>query len=240
MRVFDRLKNLSPTLSAGVVTADWMNLGAEIARLDGTGVEVLHIDVMDGLFAPGLSFGPPVIKAIRPAADLIKDVHLLIAHPLDKVEGYVKAGADVVTIHVESCEDPGAVLDLLGTMENANDPARGLVRGIAINPKTPLAAIVPLLDRVELVVILAVDAIQGDHPAPEEVATRVEAIKGLLEVAGGDDILVCLDGGVKRGTIDRVAGLGVDLVVSGSAIFDGKAPTENASFLLDRLRNPER
>src|SRR5205823_1466167 len=129
--------------------------GADLARLDGTGVPLLHFDVMDGCFTPMMTIGPPLVKAVR--TPLWKDVHLMIEEPLEKLGDYVAAGADVVTVHAESCTHVHRVLQRLGTMENANDPARGIVRGLALNPGTPLEVLEPLLDELDLVHLLAIN-----------------------------------------------------------------------------------
>ena len=150
-----RLASLAPTLSVGILTADLLALGADVARLEGTGVGMLHVDVMDGCFTPMMTVGPPLVKALR--TPLLKDVHLMIQDPLEKLDDYVAAGADVVTVHAESCTHIHRVLQRLGTMQNANDPARGIVRGLALNPGTPIEAIVPLLDEIDLLLLLAIN-----------------------------------------------------------------------------------
>ena len=125
---FQLLRQLSPTISVGLLTADLMNLGSELSQLEKTDVKLLHIDVMDGCFTPMMTVGPLFIKALK--TPLLKDVHLMIQDPLEKVDAYVAAGADVITVHVESGSHIHRVFQKLGEMSNANDPARGLVRGV--------------------------------------------------------------------------------------------------------------
>ena len=229
----ERLASLAPTISVGILTADLMALGADLARLDGTGVPLLHVDVMDGCFTPMMTVGPPLVKALR--TPLLKDVHLMISEPLEKLADYVSAGADVVTVHVESCTHVHRVLQQLGTMKNANDAARGIVRGIALNPGTPLEAIEPLLDDVDLVLLLAVNPGWGGQRFIPATIGRIARARRLLEAAGRR-ILLGVDGAITKDNIRSVAGTGVDLVVTGSAVFDGKAPTENARYMLAALR----
>lgn len=228
----ERLASLAPTISVGILTADLMALGADLARLDGTGVEILHVDVMDGCFCPMLTVGPPVVKALR--TPLLKDVHLMIRDPLYKLADFVAAGADIVTVHAESCDHVHRVLQQLGTMKNANDPARGIVRGLALNPGTPLEAIAPVLDEVDLVLLLAVNPGWGGQRFIPATMDRLARARRLLDAAGRR-ILLGVDGGITRDNIARFTGMGVDLVVTGSAVFDGGAPAENARHMLAAL-----
>jgi ribulose-phosphate 3-epimerase len=229
------LKKRAPTISVGVLTADLMKLGEELALLDGTGVELLHVDVMDGCFSPMMTVGPPLVRALR--TPLLKDVHLMIRDPLEKVGDYVAAGADIVTVHVESCLHIHRVLQHLGTMSNANDPERGLVRGIALNPGTPLAALEPLLDEVDLVLLLAVNPGWGGQRFLPHSMDRIAKARRLIDGAGRE-VLLGIDGGITRANIADFASVGVDLVVTGSAVFDGKAPADNARFMLSALARP--
>jgi len=229
----ERLASLAPTISVGILTADLMALGADLARLDGTGVPLLHVDVMDGCFTPMMTVGPPLVKAMR--TPLLKDVHLMITDPLEKLADYVSAGADVITVHVESCTHVHRVLQQLGTMKNATDAARGIVRGLALNPGTPLEAIEPLLDDVDLVLLLAVNPGWGGQRFIPATIGRIARARRMLEAAGRR-ILLGVDGAITKDNIRSVAGTGVDLVVTGSAVFDGKAPTENARYMLAALR----
>ena len=153
--LFDQLRAGSPRISVGMLTADWMALGGELRILENAGVELLHFDVMDGRFCPSLTFGAPVVKALK--TPLLKDVHLMVEEPLSKVEGFVAAGADIVTIHAESGGHVHRVLQVLGGMQNANDPGRGILRGLALNPGTPIEAVEPLIDELDLVLLLAVN-----------------------------------------------------------------------------------
>jgi ribulose-phosphate 3-epimerase len=229
--VLAELQGLSPTISVGIITADLLALGRELALLESTGVRLAHVDVMDGCFTPMMTVGPPIVRAMPPS--LLKDVHLMIDEPLEKVADYVAAGADVITVHAESCTHVHRVLQKLGTMTNANDPARGIVRGIALNPGTPLAALEPLLDEVELVLLLAVNPGWGGQKFIASTMDRIARARRLLD---GRQILLGVDGGITRQNIGTFAGTGIDIVVTGSAVFDGKAPGDNARFMLDALR----
>ncbi|TDI12565.1 MAG: ribulose-phosphate 3-epimerase [Acidobacteria bacterium] len=230
---FELLRQLSPTLSVGVLAADLMKLGSEVSLLEQTDVKLAHVDVMDGCFTPMMTVGPPFVKALK--TPLLKDVHLMIQDPLEKVDEYVAAGADVITVHAESGTHIHRVFQKLGQMSNANDPARGLVRGVALNPGTPLAVLKPLIDEVELIMLLGINPGWGGQSFIPSTFARIEKVKGMIAEAE-KEILVCVDGGVTRDNITELATAGVDIVVTGSAVFDGKNPVENAQFMLDNLR----
>ncbi len=231
--VLARLKGLAPTLSVGLMAADMMRLGEDLASLAGSGVEVIHFDVMDGCFCPSMTAGPPMIKGIR--TDCLKDVHLMIADPLPKLMDYVAAGADILTVHYES--EPThihRVFQSLQAMKNANDPDRGIVCGVALNPGTPVEVIRPLLDLIDMVTLLAINPGWGGQRFDGATEERVAAVR---QIVAGRPILVCVDGGITRETIGQVACMQPDLVVTGSAVFDGKTPAENARTFISTLRS---
>jgi ribulose-phosphate 3-epimerase len=220
-------------LTIGINTADLGHLADEVRVLEDARAEVVHIDVMDGVFCPMTTVGPPFIKAIK--TPLLKDAHLMIVEPLEKVADYVAAGADIITIQVESTRHPHRVLQVLGKAENANDPARGIIRGLALNPGTPVTAIEPLLDELEYVLILAVNPGWGGQKFIESTERRLAQARELI-ARSGRQIVLGADGGVTRDNIARVAAMGPNLIVTGSAVFDGKTPAENARFMLDQVR----
>ena len=149
------LREAAPTISVGMMTADLLNLGSEIALLETSGAQLVHFDVMDGCFCPMLTIGAPIVKAVK--TPLLKDVHLMITDPLAMLADFVKAGADIVSVHLEADLYVYRALQELGGMENANDAERGLVRGLVLNPGTPVEAVEPMLDEVELVMLLTVN-----------------------------------------------------------------------------------
>lgn len=227
--VLDQLRRASPLISVGILTADLMSLGSELRLMEEAGVQLLHVDVMDGCFCPMTTVGPVLIKAMK--TSLFKDIHLLIDEPLNKLEDYVAAGADMITVHVESCSHIHRVLQKLGEMTNANDPGRGVLRGIALNPGTPLEVINPLIDELEMVFLLAVNPGWSGQKFIPSTKQRLERLKQMFgEVK--KDILVGVDGGITRDNIADVARMDVDIMVTGSAVFDGKTPLENARFMI--------
>ena len=226
------LRDSSPTLSVGMLTANLLQLGAELSLLERTGATLVHVDVMDGCFCPMMTVGPPLIKAIK--TSLLKDVHLMIAEPLEKVADYAAAGADIITFHQEAGAHVHRVLQKLGTLANANDPERGLVRGIALNPGTPLETLEPILEEADFILLLAVNPGWGGQKFIPSTFARIAKAQRLI-ADSGREILLGVDGGITRENIGEVSKTGVNIIVTGSAVFDGKAPEENAKFMLEAV-----
>lgn len=213
-----------PEISVGVLTADLLRLGEELDTLDAAGVSLVHVDVMDGVFCPQTTVGPPIVKALP--ARFVKDVHLMVHEPLEKIHAYVDAGANIVTFHVESTTHPHRVLQSLA--------GSGVVRGVAMNPGTPIQAIVPLLDEVELVLVLAVNPGWGGQSFIPATEGRLAEVRSLIS---GREIAVGVDGGVTKANVGQVASLGVDVIVTGSAVFDGGDVRATASAMAEAARS---
>jgi ribulose-phosphate 3-epimerase len=218
----DDLKGLGPTLSVGLVSANLMALGADIERLEGAGARLAHFDVMDGSYVPMLTVGPPFIKAVRTA--MLKDVHLMVREPLASLGDYVAAGADLVTVHPDACAHPHRVLQVLGSTAHRDRADRTIARGIALNPGTPVDAIDPFLDEIELVMLVAINPGWGGQSFIPATLGRIDAVRAKI-AAANRPVLLAVDGGVTRRNVGQLAGRGVDLVVTGSAVFDGDVRT---------------
>jgi ribulose-phosphate 3-epimerase len=213
-----------PHLSVGVLTADLLRLGEELALLEQANVSLVHVDVMDGVFCPQMTVGAPFVKALT--GSFLKDVHLMVDQPEAKVDAYVAAGADVIAFNLEATRHPHRVVQVLAGTE--------IVAGVALNPGTSLQTVEPLLDLLDYVLLLAVDpGWSGQHFA-ESTAGR---IRELRELTAGREVLVGVDGGITKDNVAAVAAMGPDVIVTGSAVFDGKAPLDNVRFMMEEARS---
>ena len=232
MTNLERLLSLRPAVSVGLLTADLLSLGSELSILERAGIGVAHVDVMDGCFTPVMTVGPPFVRALR--TPLLKDVHLMIREPLATLSDYAASGADMITVHQESCTQIHRVLQVLGTMTHATDPARGIVRGVALNPGTPLEVIEPLLPEMDMLLLLAVNPGWGGQKFIPATFDRMARARSMI-AASGRKVILGVDGGVTRQNIAAIAAAGAELIVTGSAVFDGKAAAANAAFMLDAV-----
>ncbi|HLI13024.1 MAG TPA: ribulose-phosphate 3-epimerase [Alphaproteobacteria bacterium] len=216
-----------PSLSVGIVAADLLRLGEELEALRAAGIQLVHIDVMDGIFCPQMTVGPMLVRAVPDC--FVKDVHLMVDEPLGKVHSYVEAGAGIVTFHVEATRHPYRVLQSLAGV--------GVIRGVALNPGTPISVLEPLLDELELVLLLAVNPGWSGQSFIPSTERRLGEARALLRER---DIVVAVDGGITRANVERVSAAGADMIVAGSAVFDGAATEANARALLDMAQRASR
>jgi len=207
-----------PALSVGLVSANLMALGADVARLEAAGARLAHFDVMDGSYVPMLTVGPPFIKAVKTA--MMKDVHLMVREPLASLGDYVAAGADIITFHPDACVHPHRVLQVLGSAAHRDHSDRTIARGIALNPGNPVDTIDPFLDDIEMVMLVAINPGWGGQAFLPATFRRIEAVRQKI-ASSGRQILIAVDGGITRRNVGALAGRGVDIVVTGSAVFDG-------------------
>jgi ribulose-phosphate 3-epimerase len=206
-------------LSVGLAAADPLRLGEEIELLADAGVRFLHVDVMDGRFCPQLMGGPDLVAALPEGFTV--DVHLMVEDPLAHVDAFVAAGAGLLTFHLEATHHPHRVLQSLA--------GSGVTRGVALNPGTPVAALEPLLDDVDLVLLLAVNPGWSGQSFIPATAGRLAAARELI---GDRTITLALDGGVTRENVDYVASLGADVIVAGSAVFAGGDTARGARAMM--------
>ena len=232
-----QVRETGPALSVGLVSADLMALGTDVARLEQAGVRLAHFDCMDGCYVPMLTVGPLFVKAVRTA--MLKDVHLMVREPLAAIPDYVAAGADLITVHPDASVHPHRVLQQIGQLKNARAPERGIARGIALNPGMPLSVLEPLIDEVELVLLVAINPGWGGQKFLPATLGRIDHVRRII-AASGREILVAVDGGITRQNIGQLAGRGVDMVVTGSAVFDGDLAANVAEMTRTLRGQPER
>ncbi len=209
-------------LSPSILSADFSRLGEQIKELDEAGAQYVHIDVMDGMFVPSISFGMPIIRAIRGCSDRIFDVHLMIEEPGRYIADFAEAGADLITVHAESCKH------LDRTIESIKE--RGLLAGVALNPSTPVSAISCLLEKVDMVLIMTVNPGFGGQKLIPYTVDKVRELKQLLDEKGlKTDIEV--DGGINLSNVREVMEAGANIIVAGSAVFSGNVTENTENFL---------
>ncbi len=209
-------------LSPSILSADFANLGEQVKLLDRAGAQYVHIDVMDGMFVPSISMGLPVIKSIRPVSDRIFDVHLMIQEPDRYIDDFVKAGADIITVHTEAC----AHLDR--TVQKIKE--NGILAGVALNPATPLTALKYILGEVDMILIMTVNPGFGGQKL---IPYTIEKIRDLRNLLNSRRLKtdVEADGGVTLENVEDVLNAGANIVVAGSAVFKGNAEENTKSFL---------
>lgn len=214
-------------LSPSILSADFSKLGEEVRALDEAGAQYVHIDVMDGMFVPSISFGMPVMKSIRGCSDRIFDVHLMIEEPVRYIADFVDAGADLITVHAESCKH------LDRTVEAIKE--KGILAGVALNPATPLSAVEYILPKVDMVLIMSVNPGFGGQKFIPYTLQKIRDLKKIVDAKGlKTDIEV--DGGVNLENVEAVMDAGANIIVTGSAVFSGDV-TENVSRFLNILNS---
>lgn len=202
------LRGIRPSILPSLLLCDFANLRREVGSLEESGVDVLHLDVMDGHFVPNLTYGMPIVEALRKSTSLKLDVHLMISDPEAYANRFVDAGADCITFHVEAVSgDPVPIL------QSIRD--QGVVAGLAINPATPMERLMPHGSHCDLILVMSVPAGFGGQPFQPVALERLQ----LLRDTFGPDLLLEIDGGINVQTVGPATAHGADLLVAGSAIF---------------------
>ncbi|MDD3394239.1 MAG: ribulose-phosphate 3-epimerase [Anaerotignum sp.] len=197
-------------LSPSMLSIDFTKIGEQLAIIEAAGTPYIHLDVMDGLFVPNISFGIPVIQGIRKASGMVFDTHLMIAEPEKYVEAFGKAGADIINFHLEATKDPKNVIELIRKT--------GAKVGITIKPKTPVEAVKPYLADVDMVLIMTVEPGFGGQKFMEDQVPKIRQLaQWKTEMNLGYDIQV--DGGITQDNVRIVLGAGANVIVAGSAVF---------------------
>ena len=208
-------------IAPSILSADFANLERDIHDLEIHGADIVHVDIMDGIFVPNISIGIPVVQALRPVTQLPLDVHLMIDRPIRYVEQFVNAGADYVTIHVEA-DQPQNTLEALDKIH-----ALGCKAGIVLKPKTPVEAAIPYLEKCDMILVMTVEPGFGGQKFMEDMMPKVKQLREWMDDIN-PDCLIEVDGGVDANTCAVCKENGADVLVAGSAYFKA---TDRTAFV---------
>ena len=205
-------------ISPSMLASDFANLENELKKCKTGGADLIHLDVMDGHFVPNISIGAPVIAAMKKVCDVPFDVHLMISDPYFYIDDFVKAGADIITFHIECDSDINKTIDKI--------IALGCKASLAVKPNTDIEAVYPYLDKLSMVLVMTVEPGFGGQSFMPEMMPKVKEIKRECQRRGLNNILIEADGGISRDTIEQASEAGVDVCVAGTAVFRAADPAK--------------
>ena len=207
-------------IAPSILSADFADLKNEIIRLDEASADMIHLDVMDGQFVPNLTFGPCVIKSIRPYTKLIFDAHLMVENPDKMLEWFALAGADIITVHAEVCPHLDKTLDAIHKL--------GLKAGVALNPSTSENVLEYVLDKLDLILVMTVNPGFGGQQFMDNQLDKIAKVRKMI---GNRNIILSVDGGINPMTAAEAISAGADMLVAGSAVFSGSDYAKNIAAL---------
>lgn len=215
-------------LSPSILAADFANLQKEIETVQKGGAKYIHVDVMDGQFVPNITLGAPIAKSLRKHITGVMDVHLMIEEPDRYLDDFAAAGADYVTVHLE------ATKHVHRTIQRIHD--LGMKAGVALNPGTPVSLLEPIIEDLDLVLIMSVNPGFGGQ---KFIPYTLEKLKQVREMTKGRDILIEVDGGVTLNNVESIIDAGANLLVAGSSVYDGKDAEANAAAFMKIFKKYE-
>ena len=206
-------------LAPSILSADFADLQSALSQCEDGGAHWIHVDVMDNQFVPNLTIGPPVVKSLRPKTNKFLDVHMMVIDPERLVKAFARAGADLITFHIEATDDAQAVIEII--------KASGTQVGISLKPSTPLSDVEPYYDQIDLILVMSVEPGFGGQGYIDGSTERVRKIKQkLTELCLQDRVLIEVDGGIKLHNAKKVIDAGANVLVAGSAIFGTDDPAQ--------------